>query len=351
MKSDRSWFLGASLLKPGAGGIARVARLSALSLAHSGCKLEVVSLLDGATVDLGRVQARALKGSRVAFLTAAWAASLKHTYCIYDAIGPARAHLRLPCVASQYAVWIHGVEVLRQMHPTRARVLRNANLVLANSRFTLEQFERRHWKLPNAKVCWLATEDDRPPDAAPKSDGPPTVLIVARMEAAELYKGHSELISAWPTVVASKPDARLLIVGTGTGLAGLRALAQSSAASRSIIFTGFVDDGAMREIWRQAHIFAMPSRGEGFGLVYAEAMRQGLPVIASVHDAGAEINVDGVTGINVDLDEPQSVSHAILDLLNCPDKARRMGEAGFDRWRAHFTYSRFQRRFLNALPY
>ena len=65
-------------------------------------------------------------------------------------------------------------------------------------------------------------------------------------------------------------------------------------SSYEIEFRGFVPDEQIEDVWASATLFAMPGVMEGFGLVYIEAMRHGLPVIASVHDAAPEINLDGI---------------------------------------------------------
>jgi phosphatidylinositol alpha-1,6-mannosyltransferase len=93
----------------------------------------------------------------------------------------------------------------------------------------------------------------------------------------------------------------------------------------------------------------MPARGEGLGLAYLEAMRSGVPVIASLQDAGAEINVDGVTGYNVNLERPGELPARIIELLLDRPLRERMGAAGRARWREHFSYSKFRERFLPIL--
>jgi phosphatidylinositol alpha-1,6-mannosyltransferase len=93
----------------------------------------------------------------------------------------------------------------------------------------------------------------------------------------------------------------------------------------------------------------MPSRQEGFGIVYIEAMRRGLPVIASWQDAGQELNIDGNTGYNVDLDRPGELGARIADLLGNREKCAAMGAAGRQRWREHFRYSAFRSRILEHL--
>ena len=105
----------------------------------------------------------------------------------------------------------------------------------------------------------------------------------------------------------------------------------------------------MSKVWDEASIFAMPSRGEGFGLVYIEAMRRGVPVIASVHDAAPEVNLEGVTGYNVDLGKSNQLPDRVIHLLKNPDQAAILGGNGRRRWQEHFCYSAFKRRFLPLL--
>ena len=89
----------------------------------------------------------------------------------------------------------------------------------------------------------------------------------------------------------------------------------------------------------------MPSRQEGFGIAYAEAMRYGLSVIASRQDAGQEVNVDGVTGYNVDLDAEGALADRLIALLSSREMASAFGAAGARRWAEHYRYSQFKARF------
>jgi phosphatidylinositol alpha-1,6-mannosyltransferase len=129
----------------------------------------------------------------------------------------------------------------------------------------------------------------------------------------------------------------------------MRARAAASPAASRIEFRGFVPDEALPAIWAQTSVLAMPSRGEGFGLVYIEAMQRAVPVVASIHDAAPEINRDGETGYNVDLDRPDELPERLIALLKDPALAARLGENGQRRWQAHFCYSAFERRFTPLL--
>ncbi|WP_207916072.1 glycosyltransferase family 4 protein [Aquabacter spiritensis] len=334
----------------GRGGIARVARATARALAQHGVDVSLLSLLDDAPIRIDGRASTTARGSKVRFVGRSYAAALTHAAFLYDSIGIARAHARIPGFRRPYAVWIHGVEVWCPLPPDRMRALRGADLVLVNSHYTLARVEELHGPLPNARVCWLATEEDAAaPVPAARATGRPTVLMVGRVDRGTFYKGHQEVVAAWPALISTVPDARLVIVGDGTAMPDLHRLVRASPARDAIEIKGFVPEAEMPGIWNGAHVFAMPSRGEGFGLVYAEAMRHGVPVIASRQDAGQEINLDGVTGYNVDLDRPGDLTDRLRLLLTSPDRLVAMGAAGRARWQAHFRYGAFKDRFLEAI--
>jgi phosphatidylinositol alpha-1,6-mannosyltransferase len=163
------------------------------------------------------------------------------------------------------------------------------------------------------------------------------------------YKGHREMIATWPKVLQVVPDARLAIAGRGPSLDLFRRQAAASGAAGSIDFLGFVSEEELERLYARATVLAMPSRGEGFGLVYIEAMRHGVPVLASVHDAAPEINLDGVTGYNVDLDRKDDLADRLIRLLRDRDLGARLGAAGRERWKEHFRFASFRARFAPLL--
>lgn len=341
-------FLGAATLTAGHGGIARLARMSARALIEAGHPLSMASYLNNEPVVIGAATAWPAHGSKLRFAAHCHQAALRHTRFLYDTAGIARAHARLPGLRRPYAVWMCGVEAWEGLTPTCARSFAAADLVLVISNFTLERHQARHGYLANARVCWLGTEQDAPPTAMADLSGPPSVLIVGRLDALEGQKGHDELLACWPNVVAAVPDARLIIAGGGTGLDRLRECARNSLAAANIDVLGFVPEHELPALYERAHVYAMPSRQEGFGIVYIEAMRYGLPVIASVHDAGQEVNVDGETGFNVDISRKDELCEKLIHLLRDPDRAFAMGRAGFQRWRHYFRFGCFARRFIQC---
>jgi phosphatidylinositol alpha-1,6-mannosyltransferase len=341
-------FLGAATLAAGQGGIARVARMSARALIEAGYEVDLASFLDQTQLSFCGRQVATSFASKLAFAARVHLAAPTHIHFLYDSVGIARAHPRLPGLKSPYAVWMHGLEVYEGMRPDYGRAINRASMVLVNSRYTLERHEACHGSLANRRVCWLATEQDACPAVKPDFSGVPSVLIIGRLEAQEGWKGHDELLACWPDVVAAVPDARLVIAGGGTGLARMRDRARHSSATNNIDVLGFVPEHELPALFKRAHVFAMPSKQEGFGIVYIEAMRYGLPVIASVHDAGQEVNADGVTGFNVDLSRKDDLLDKLIYLLRNTNRAFAMGQAGFERWQQNFRYGCFAERFIQC---
>ena len=107
------------------------------------------------------------------------------------------------------------------------------------------------------------------------------ILTVARLDARERYKGVDQLIEAMPAVLQTVPAARLRIVGTGSDLPRLKELAARLGVADSVEFAGFVDDEHLRAAYRDCALFALTSSGEGFGIVFLEAMAHGKPCLGA----------------------------------------------------------------------
>jgi phosphatidylinositol alpha-1,6-mannosyltransferase len=348
-----SIFFGVESLRPGNGGICRVARLMAHVLDEVrdefGIRVQGAVLGDREVPGDLRFPVRVYSGSRLRFALAALRSSLSCTHCIYDAASVGQVQ-SLPLVRRRPSLmYIHGTEIWGGTAAKYAAAARRITTLLVNSDYTRARAESLWPGLGRAEVCWLATEQDEPaPDSGDYIQRPPSVLIVGRLVESG-YKGHRELIACWPRVCARVPGATLDIVGAGPALAALQEQGRQSSAADQIRFHGFVSEAELEQRYASARVFAMPSRGEGFGLVYIEAMRRGLPVIASRHDAAPEVVVDGSTGYTVDLDSPEDLPNRLVALLAEPEQARLMGEAGRRRWAHQFRFRAFRNRFRSIL--
>ena len=198
--------------------------------------------------------------------------------------------------------------------------------------------------------CPLALPPERPLSFPGRQAAVPTVLIVARILRAESYKGHDQLLECWPAVTAQVPSARLVVVGEGDDVVRLREKASAlGLGPTSVVFTGFVSANELDTWYSEAWVFAMPSRGEGFGLVYLEAMAHGVPCIGSCEDAAGDVIVDGETGYLVEQADTASLAERLGRLLRDPSLCRELGEQGRRRVMSEFSYDQFSRRLEAAI--
>jgi glycosyltransferase involved in cell wall biosynthesis len=158
--------------------------------------------------------------------------------------------------------------------------------------------------------------------------GAPIVGVVARLE---VEKGHPTLLEAWPQVLASVPDAHLLIVGEGSQREALEAQARALGLlgpHPSVTFTGRRDD--VPAVTAALDVAVLPSYREAQGLSILEAMALGRPVVASAVGGIPEMIEHGRTGLLVPPHQPTFLAHAITRLLTDHPYADTLGKAGRD---------------------
>ncbi|WP_159726779.1 glycosyltransferase family 4 protein [Methylosinus sp. Ce-a6] len=161
-----------------------------------------------------------------------------------------------------------------------------------------------------------------------KAPGPPTVLTVTRIGPGDREKNVDKALRAFALLSSQMPQAIYEIVGDGVLRGELEALARELGIAERVRFLGRVDDAGLRDAYRRASVFILPSSKEGFGIVYLEAWQWALPVICSTEGASCEIVSDGVDGFVVDPDNIDSLAEHMHFLLANPEVARTFGERG-----------------------
>jgi phosphatidylinositol alpha-1,6-mannosyltransferase len=158
-------------------------------------------------------------------------------------------------------------------------------------------------------------------------------------------------------VVAEVPEATLWIVGDGDDRERLETFVSVLGIEESVRFKGHVSNDELVTSYEEANVFALPGRarltpkpkGEGFGLVFVEAAAAGLPCIAGRAAGAAEAVKDGTTGVLVDPLSHVDVANAVVHLLQNPDQAQEMGEAGRKHVNARHTTAEFRSAIGSAL--
>jgi phosphatidylinositol alpha-1,6-mannosyltransferase len=242
---------------------------------------------------------------------------------------------------ARVALFLHGIEAWRRPSPATARLLRNVDLFLTNSDFTWARFLEFHPEWSGAAHRTVHLGVGVPLEGEPPAPAdPPSALMLGRIARSEGYKGHDAVIAAWPQVLERIPRARLRIVGP-CDMRGELLTAQQTE------ILGEVSEEEKERYLAECRAMALPSRGEGFGLVYPEAMRMGRPCIVSTVDAGRE--VVGEAGMAVDPADIAQLAAGLARALTAGPEWNAWSQAARARYESRYTERRFQDRLLNAL--
>ena len=287
-----------------------------------GVEIEVVNPLtfkhygiaygDGVVGNLRREPLRAaLLPAMVASFRRAAARAAKDADLVHAHWLPAGAialSLRKPYVVQ---VWGTDVELARRAPWLARPILHRARRVVAASSW-LAQAAR---ELGAKRVDVIPSGVDLPGVVGPPAE-PPEVLFAGRLSQ---EKGVLDLVEA-------ANGLPLLVAGDGP----LR--------DRVTNALGFVPHDELQRLYERAAIVACPSRREGFGVVCAEAMAHGRPVVASAVGGLLDLVVDGETGLLVPPSDPGALRRALERLLGDPELCARLGEAARERIRERFAW-------------
>jgi glycosyltransferase involved in cell wall biosynthesis len=217
---------------------------------------------------------------------------------------------RRPVVAE---VWGTDVELGRRMPRAARAVLRRARVVVAPS----SDLAERTRQLGVEDVRVIPGGVDVPESVGDEGD-PPSVLFAGRLSR---EKGVLELLEAAngiPLVIAGDGPLRDDVPGA----------------------LGFLAHDELERLYERAAVIVVPSYREGFGVVCAEAMAHGRPVVASAVGGLLDLVEDGETGILVPPGDVPALGAALRRLLADANLRRRMGEAGRRRVQERFSWER-----------
>jgi glycosyltransferase involved in cell wall biosynthesis len=165
----------------------------------------------------------------------------------------------------------------------------------------------------------------------------------------DLYKGFKQLIQAVGVVQASGVDVRLEIVGDGDARPELEEWLKTRPEAAIVRLLGRVSDERLAQAYRENDVFCLPSEGEGFGLVFAEAMAQGMPCVCVGAGAAPEVVTNGVTGLVAAPRNVQDLAEKLGTLARDSGLRARLGAGARNRALEFFAYDKFLGRIDAAL--
>lgn len=244
-------------------------------------------------------------------------------------------------------VFLHGIEAWRAQDGMTKHAFGQVDLFLSNTLFTYHrflEFQPQLEKIPHS-VTALGIGEADPVIALPLS--PPALLMLSRLDRGENYKGHQELIGVWDRVRSKLPGAELWIAGDGNLRVDLERLAKGQQSAASIRFLGRVTEDQKQKLLHDCRALAMPSRGEGFGLVYLEAMRAGRPSLVSEADAGRQVVNPPELGLAVNPADADGLVVAVARLLDSGPEWQAWAERTRTRYAEFYTGAHFQSRLVS----
>lgn len=342
------------------GGIAKFNRdmLSSLA-AHSGVKrITALPRLAGeptGSVPLGVDYRTEGAGGKVGYAVAVVGETIRGGH---DGVVCGHMHLLpLAWIAARRAsvpliLVVHGIEAWTRSGSRIAnRLVDKIDTVVSVSETTKRRFrawselpDERFVVIPNCVEARAFGPGPKRPDLLARYglEDRTVLLTLGRLSSAERYKGIDEVLEALPSLARDTSDLAYLVVGDGDDRPRLERKAARLGLSDRVVFAGRVAEAEKADHYRLADAFVMPGRGEGFGIVYLEAMACGVPVVASNADGSREAVLDGALGIVIDPDDPDALKAGILRAL------------GGDRGRVpegleHFSFESYRQRWRRVV--
>jgi len=347
----------------GVGGVQEAGRLTAAALDEIAQRrkwdLKLLSLNDEPGTHAVRVSDRAIPligfgHSKQGFVWSALGLARGHTSIVLAA----HPHLALPAELMKIRdpslktiVMSHGIEVWKPLPTLRRLALQRANWVLAPSGDTArkvsevqlvakEKVLRLPWPV-NQEMLRMA-DDSVAPQPPPGFPSGQVVLTVGRWVASEGYKGADDLIETLAELCESIPELRLAVVGAGDDLPRFRKLASHRRVADRVSFFEGLSREQIAGCYKRCTIFALPSTGEGFGLVFLEAMAFGKPVVGAESGGVPDLIENGATGLLIPPRDKQKLQEALRRLLADSSLRDRLGLQGAAFVRRKHSFAAFQ---------
>ena len=301
------------------------------------------------------------KGKRIRFVSTVLIKALQHDVILLGHLNLALIGVLLKFFVpkKKLVVVCHGIEVFTPVSGLKKKVLQQADRILAVSTYTKNQLIEQQ-QVPAEKITVFPNSIDpffQLPAAFSKPaylqqrygiDGNEKVIFtLTRLNSKEGYKGYDTLVTLLPKLLQQGIRFKYILAGKADAveLARIQALVKERKLEEHVLLPGFVADEEVIDHYLLADVFAMPSKGEGFGIVYIEAMACGLAVIAGNKDGSTEALQFGQLGTLVDPDDTVEVADALIRVLKQeaqPAKVQR-------EMLAFFSFEQFKGRLEQLL--
>ena len=228
-------------------------------------------------------------------------------------------------VGVPYWTIAYGTDTWNIERKALQRGLHDADKILAIGTYTRDRILKEQ-NLDPAKISILpCTVDASRFQIAPKpqyllnryqlTPEQPIILTVGRLDSTQQYKGYDQILHALPEIRRQIPNVHYILVGRGGDRDRIEQLIAQLNLQKYVTLAGFVPDDEINDYYNLCDVFAMPSKGEGFGIVYLEALACGKPTLGGNQDGAIDALCHGELGALVDPDDVNAIAQTLIQIL------------------------------------
>lgn len=254
--------------------------------------------------------------------------------------------------AVQVILIAHGIEVWKPLSPFKKKMLQRLDNILPVSAYTNSMMMTVQGIDPSKLTVVNNCLDPYLPPPGIKKDpallqryglhkDDIIILTLTRLAATERHKGYALVIKAIASIL-QQTNAQIKYIIAGKYSADEKEyvlqLAENAGIAGKLLLTGFVADEALAAHFCLADMYVMPSRKEGFGIVFNEAMYYGLPVVAGNVDGSSDALLNGALGSLVNPGSQEETEAAIKRIIDSPlryvpDRPLLLEHFGYGRYK------------------
>ncbi|MBW4561260.1 MAG: glycosyltransferase [Mojavia pulchra JT2-VF2] len=224
-----------------------------------------------------------------------------------------------------YTIIVYGVDAWQIQDKWKIKALHSAEKIISISGYTRDRLIDEQQLPPNKIELLPVTFDVENFQLGAKpsylleryslSSKQPVILTVTRLASTDGYKGYDQILHALPEIKRHLPDVHYILVGKGDDRSRIEQLIAQLNLQDCVTLTGFIPDSEIRDHYNLCDVFAMPSRGEGFGIVYLEALACGKPTLGGNQDGAIDALCHGELGALVNPSDVDAIAQTLIQIL------------------------------------
>nr|WP_067060828.1 glycosyltransferase family 4 protein [Mucilaginibacter sp. L294] len=276
---------------------------------------------------------------RISFILKTALTRQKQDVIILSHINLALVGLLIKLINPKTKIWLiaHGIEVWRPLSFHKRQLLKRCDKVICVSAFTKAQMYKWHKTDPTKCVVLNNALDpfmkipvtfQKPAyllDRYGLTDTGPVIFTLTRLASTEHYKGHDRVINTIAGLKRKFPGIKYVLAGKYDHDENdrVKQLISDAGVTDHVILPGFIKEDELSDHFLMADVFVLPSKKEGFGIVFIEALACGLPVICGNADGSIDAIRNGELGTAINADNLLELEDCIANQLSEPLKLNK----------------------------